>query len=462
MRVPADKVIHNFVPGKNSVYNYEYGAIGKKINQRSYVETLVDLGVDDNGEDIMSDDDSDVINTRMHSSSLCGDKLHGRNRKIPQKILEAFEKTFPETMKASRNMPLLREESWPKWLCLPFVFWQERAQAEYDKNIYPKLFKENREEFAKTLIDLKENPQDYVDYDHEPGGDFDPKRKPHIVEDITEDAYRLMFLGTWRYGKGVYRFNRFIYKALTKDTQVNGIIPSSVLFNLPEYCLYIETKNLEYFGDQILGFWVMLNWRGSKEELIQAEGEERCELMIMLNNKDNPWATPQDYMPIIIKDDTLENCIKESISYAKRMHEEIDEDSYHERIYDEVRISNDLELFKHIMPLILYLCSEEPEIDLDRKPGIQPMKPPVTKTNKHGDLIFPVEKPKIWEVGEKLGDKIRDGIERKEGGLRDGVVPHIRRAHWHGYWRGPRKGEREFIYKWLAPIFVGEGEEYLK
>ncbi|MDR1660399.1 MAG: hypothetical protein LBR94_08720, partial [Desulfovibrio sp.] len=41
---------------------------------------------------------------------------------------------------------------------------------------------------------------------------------------------------------------------------------------------------------------------------------------------------------------------------------------------------------------------------------------------------------------------------------------HIRRAHWHGYWTGPRKPRpdipeerqwRRFSYRWLHPMLVG-------
>lgn len=33
--------------------------------------------------------------------------------------------------------------------------------------------------------------------------------------------------------------------------------------------------------------------------------------------------------------------------------------------------------------------------------------------------------------------------------------PHIRRAHWHNFWTGPKDGDRKLVLKWLAPSFVG-------
>jgi hypothetical protein len=37
------------------------------------------------------------------------------------------------------------------------------------------------------------------------------------------------------------------------------------------------------------------------------------------------------------------------------------------------------------------------------------------------------------------------------------VRSHIRRAHWHGYWTGPKKEpeKRKFKLLWLHPILVG-------
>ena len=34
-----------------------------------------------------------------------------------------------------------------------------------------------------------------------------------------------------------------------------------------------------------------------------------------------------------------------------------------------------------------------------------------------------------------------------------GPRPHVRRAHWHGFWSGPRESDaRKLSLKWLPPI----------
>ena len=65
------------------------------------------------------------------------------------------------------------------------------------------------------------------------------------------------------------------------------------------------------------------------------------------------------------------------------------------------------------------------------------------------------------EVGYRIGSELR-AYRRAESESREhqgGTVrPHMRRAHWHHYWTGPRRGDRKLILKWLAPTMVGVGE----
>ena len=59
----------------------------------------------------------------------------------------------------------------------------------------------------------------------------------------------------------------------------------------------------------------------------------------------------------------------------------------------------------------------------------------------------------------KTNKEERAGEEREavEQGERRRPVPHIRRAHWHSFWKGPRKEEekREIVFHWIPPLPVG-------
>ena len=108
------------------------------------------------------------------------------------------------------------------------------------------------------------------------------------------------------------------------------------------------------------------------------------------------------------------------------------------------------DVFKDIetlLSLIMYLCAESPDI---REREVVSGK--ARKTKK-------VYGPTILDAGFRIGAKIREYEKasytedpQKLGGH---VAPHMRRAHWHSFWTGPRDGERHLIVKWLPPIPVG-------
>lgn len=74
--------------------------------------------------------------------------------------------------------------------------------------------------------------------------------------------------------------------------------------------------------------------------------------------------------------------------------------------------------------------------------------------------MMPAKKPHHYMIGAKTGAMLRkarrEAFEHEPTGRT--VAPHIRRAHWHGYWTGQRKGpqsiNQKFVLKWLPPIIV--------
>lgn len=61
------------------------------------------------------------------------------------------------------------------------------------------------------------------------------------------------------------------------------------------------------------------------------------------------------------------------------------------------------------------------------------------------------------EVGYRIGAELRNYNRVKyEHGEKTGrtVRPHMRRAHWHRFWVGPRDGERRLVLRWVAPTMV--------
>lgn len=248
-------------------------------------------------------------------------------------------------------------------------------------------------------------------------------------------AAPLSALGTWRYSQGVYRFDADTYAALA-DTVVSGALPVEVLYRLPEWCIYIETPDSNWAGDKLFGFWAHLEWDANTE---------RHELRLLLNCGELLLPIPVHLGPWTITE-AVDRAASEAVLQSRKAGLGLSSQSI-----PVERIGADI---NRLISLLLYICSDEPEIDDEREPGSSPARPSAVKT-KRGWKMFPAKKPRVWTVGGDTGAQLREARELQEqsDGSRT-VEPHIRRAHWHGFWSGPRDGKRKFHYKWLPPIFV--------
>lgn len=262
---------------------------------------------------------------------------------------------------------------------------------------------------------------------------------PHLIGDVG----RLAAIGTWRYSQGVYRFDADFMAALA-DTLVVGDIPCEALFRLPEWSLYIETPGQQWLGDELHGYWAHLEYDVNAG---------RNELRLLLDTEQTLIPFPIHLGPW-----TVTESVDRAIAESKRqlLANKIDlplADSP-----DNIQLLADS--INPLISLLLYICSDAPEIDNEREPGTAPKRPKPTKTRR-GWRLFPAEKPRVWTLGRQIGQQLRTAAGDLTQQTGRGVKPHLRRGHWHGYWTGPRDGERRFIYKWLMPIAIGaqDGEK---
>lgn len=264
-----------------------------------------------------------------------------------------------------------------------------------------------------------------------------------------QDCGRLAAMAAWRVGKGIYRLHPNLFQSVW-ETPV-GRIPIDILYQLPEWCLYIELPE----GDgSLFGFFVHL-------EHDRKEGHNELRLLLDSREGLQPFALHLDR-------DTLDECILSSADYSRR---NIETAGIEHPAIDEIRDFNrekarDLaEKIEPILSLVLYICTaagEERDIrDIkgsDRFPTI-----PVPKKVKGGERIFTAGMPTVWETGYRMGAALGAAKRRLEsadhGVTHSGPTPHVRRAHWHHYWRGPRKGQQELVLKWLHPVLVGGESE---
>ncbi|MEC3916026.1 hypothetical protein [Nocardia sp. CDC160] len=96
--------------------------------------------------------------------------------------------------------------------------------------------------------------------------------------------------------------------------------------------------------------------------------------------------------------------------------------------------------------LLLYLCSDQ----RDAREHQPETNKRARKSGRGDSTIIDVG----FDIGPELQAARRDSsTETAEGDEGKQVRPHLRRAHWHTYWTGPRNSPTPVV-KWLHPIVV--------
>ncbi len=338
-----------------------------------------------------------------------------------------WSKVEVERLKAERS-------DLPKWCFLPTETWEEMAFREQ-----------------------------YISYQEEDKY-FRQGLKGNRINSLVS---RISIYGTWRYTKGIYRFDKTFGKALL-STHYDKL-PSELLLRLPEWSIYVDVSDLDIVHDIVIStdlttvtktaqsFWAMLDY---------CEGYPVLKLMIHYH--DGPirgfglplgdWGLKeamlhgieQDYLRFIkrTQDDQAATEVLNHIKQGTLVEPE-------DKILELLQ-----QMYSPFISMLLYLCSEEPDIK-DYKSGERTKRPRTQKTRK-GFKLFPAEKVRVWNIGDQVGNSLRaceaeyhrniNHCEHKPH------KPHIRRAHWHCFWYGTGE-DRKVKCHWLPPIFVNGGAD---
>ena len=247
----------------------------------------------------------------------------------------------------------------------------------------------------------------------------------------------LAALGAWRPSQDVFTFDQTIYEAIA-DTELSGAIPCDVALRLPVWCAYVELQ-----GDNAPGVFVHLE---------EDADDGRKEMRFLFY-----WASGETRaVPLHLGDFSLEESIARMMAEAKRNVPEIQP------------LPFDAEMQKwitHALNLTLYLCSDGIEWPASGNGGQAPASPHPKKTKK-GIRLFPPNQMRIWHIGGETGRIMRESRGTSKDNPHGSPSPHIRRAHWHGFWSGtikPKPGiepkPRRFELRWMPPIPVGLKED---
>lgn len=264
-------------------------------------------------------------------------------------------------------------------------------------------------------------------------------------------------LWTWNQTRGIYRFDEALVEAL-EDMDPDKALPTEVFENLPEWCPYIETPHI----DESRGFWVHLEYDVNTG---------RRELRFLLDTPVGEKYTGP--LPALILHLPKGGTISQGVSLAteekirqtaRRGFGNLDNPAIKEAtmlIQQVVAEPHEVREIAKRIPLVLYLCAENKDLcdigpvysrrPLDGKRG--------RKRRRRRHHRRPASKPsnaRQWAVGYRIGAKLRKVAGERDHagwtGTGSPKRPHIRRAHWHSFWRGPRHGPREIVIHWLPPI----------
>lgn len=243
------------------------------------------------------------------------------------------------------------------------------------------------------------------------------------------DISAVAAVGAWRETQGVYEFDPDLFASLV-DTDLDGEIPLDVLYRLPEWCVYVPSPGFTWVDEPIEGFFAHL------EADANERGRVELRLLLVLASGVTVPMPLHVWMPGGIAA-AASRFAQEARFRARIAGVELDAATVGDA-------EKGARATAPLVSLILYLCSDDSEVVDPKRPERRPAyRHPDAKPGK------PAPHPTVWQVGRRLGDRLREARERM------GPRAHVRRAHWHGYWTGPMAGPRKLELRWLSPMLVG-------
>ena len=239
----------------------------------------------------------------------------------------------------------------------------------------------------------------------------------------------------WRRSKQILRFDEDLARAL-KEQELGGAIPVEALRRMPFETFFADCPLRR--GDtsgpvESVGAWFYLS--------VSAEGDPG--LYIVYLDRDGALNT----VCLSLACETIEEAVDEVVDADAALLRKLEEDGSVQVIGSLPSADETRRIVAEALNLLLYVCSDGADLRTVRKESAARTSAKRAGTSTAG----------LVEVGTRVGAALRSSGRRAAGAGEPGAqkAPHMRRAHWHAYWTGPRDSEtRAVVVKWIPPIAV--------
>lgn len=251
-----------------------------------------------------------------------------------------------------------------------------------------------------------------------------------------ETIYMLPALSAWRQWKEVYTFDSTLEQILY-DQQTFDKLPSAAIMQIPFPCIFISAQKYKFFA-----------------HLEDDRKNDRWELRFARLMEDGTTRAYFIHIGDYSLEESLQAAMKESI---RVMREEIPKTPALQNLditapagaaYSD---SFNVSAVREMLQLYLYCCASN--TDVQQEPQNKKTYRPRT-TGKITDKYREIRK---WEAGFYFGRTIRrispPASSASASGSGSPKRPHIRRGHWHHFWKGTG-ADRRLELHWVFPIMV--------
>lgn len=295
-----------------------------------------------------------------------------------------------------------------------FCVWAQRQRALGDKN----------KEYVRRLIDVGRKR----------GADlsFVPAEADQVPQEEFLWLTANYTLKHWARVKQAYHFSAPMIMAL-KNTSKNGFM-ANVFQTLPYRSFYLDLNNADEFVKDDKGTPTNVRIKGCFVHIDKIDAHD---------NFVDTWIIYQVFLSEGYGIFAMKN-----VYYSDE--KAVPADGMQPISEDNEASPNDTSSL--VVNLITYIAASN--ADIVRKTSVsrpyggkgQPKKKPVTN----------------WDVGFRIGPAIEKAFSEGDdssnstgaaGGSHSSPRPHIRAAHWHHYWTGPKEN-RELSLRWVSQVFV--------